>query len=553
MKHSLFILGVILALALSLRIFYLNKAPIELFGDELDVGYQAYSILKTGRDIRGFKFPVYFHSLSESRAPLFIYAAVPFVAVFGLNEWGVRLPAAFFGLINILLLFWLVDKLFRNRKISLLSAFVLSVIPWHIQYSRVSFEVTLLLSFILAGVVFLFNSLSKKNYLIFSIVSFILSFYVYSTAVLFTPLIVVIFLVIWFSSFRKLSKSFLLASGIFVLVGLFPLFAGMLTGQSQERFSRISIISEQKIIERIITKRGWEGSLGRIFHNKLTEIEKVFISNYFTAFSPQFLFLNGDPNPRHSVGGMGEIFLIFVPFLAWGLFDSVKKINQKENLFLLGWLLVSPIPSALTVDGGNHATRLFLMLPPLAILIAKGINNLFSIKKLIMIPVVVLTSLFFIFNFVSYLHQYYVHYPKESWQYWHFGYKDAVGGLTNIDQNYDKVILNNSHEPMLIRFLFWNKIDPYWFRDNFSDDKPIKNILGEVSGFRVGKYFFVDSIKNEGLSKYLDSKTLYLAFQTDEVPGDWDFWKNPPAFVKTIKVVKNPLGDNYIYLLTGKQ
>ena len=43
------ILIAILIVASVLRLWGLNKVPVSLFGDEVDVGYQAYSILKTGK------------------------------------------------------------------------------------------------------------------------------------------------------------------------------------------------------------------------------------------------------------------------------------------------------------------------------------------------------------------------------------------------------------------------------------------------------------------------------------------------------------------------
>ena len=51
----------IIVLASILRLYKLDKVPVSLFGDELDVGYHAYSILKTGRDYSGNFLPLHFH------------------------------------------------------------------------------------------------------------------------------------------------------------------------------------------------------------------------------------------------------------------------------------------------------------------------------------------------------------------------------------------------------------------------------------------------------------------------------------------------------------
>ena len=87
----------ILALAGFLRIVGLNIVPPELFGDEIDVGYQAYSLLHTGQDLYRQILPTYIRSLSEPRAPLLMYATVPTIAAFGNTAWGVRIPSAVWG------------------------------------------------------------------------------------------------------------------------------------------------------------------------------------------------------------------------------------------------------------------------------------------------------------------------------------------------------------------------------------------------------------------------------------------------------------------------
>src|SRR3990170_1862219 len=96
-KKTKVILFLILAASLFLRVWKLDAVPVSLFSDELDVGYQAYSIIKTGRDYSGNVLPLHFQSYADARAPLYIYASIPTVAVFGITAWGVRLPAAAFG------------------------------------------------------------------------------------------------------------------------------------------------------------------------------------------------------------------------------------------------------------------------------------------------------------------------------------------------------------------------------------------------------------------------------------------------------------------------
>ena len=551
MKKKILIIT-IFVIALAIRLVKLDTVPIELFGDELDAGYQAYSILKTGKDIRGYKFPIYFHSLSESKAPVYLYTTVPFVAVFGLNEWGVRLPAVFFGMVGILFIYLLAKELFSDEKIATVSLLICSILPWHIQYSRAGLEETLLMTLVTGGIYFFLKSFRRNSSLLLSVLFFGLSVYTYPTAVIFTPIIFLILILIFRREITLIKPKLIVSALALLALGSIPFLMGISTGQSQERFFKISIFSDQKSIDKIILKRANSSVEERIFHNKLTRFSSVFLENYLTTFSPQFLFLKGDPAPRHN-SGQGQLLWSLTPFLIVGFYEILKQLKDKKSRFLLLWLLSSPIASSLTSDGATHAGRLFIMIPPLVIMISLGLARILALPGLkgnFLKPVVVLAIPI---SFVFYLHQYYVHYPKESWQYWQYGYKGAMTQLREVEGNYDRVILNNNHEPILLRLLFWGKVDPLWFRSNFSDDVASSEILPGFDGFKVGKYYIGGLKDRKYLDSLLDEKTLYLAFQGDEIPGDWNWMEKPPAGIKVLSLTKNPLGDPYLYLLTGKK
>lgn len=553
MKTKLFVIFIFL-LAIFLRVYKLDTVPIELFGDELDAGYQAYSILESGKDIKGYRFPVYFHSLAESKAPVYLYSVVPFVFIFGLNTWGVRLPGVIFGLAGIAILYLLTKRLFSD-KAAIFSLIVITILPWHLQYSRASLEETLLMALLVAGIYFFYLSLSKVNFLYLSVLFFSLVVYTYPTGVLLAPLFFASLIYIFKKKILKIEKKVIVFCLLLVFLFSAPFLYGFFaSGQSQERFSSISIFSDTKSIEAIINKRIPGFREERVFHNKLTQYGKVFFSNYLISFSPQYLFINGDPLPRHN-SGQGELLWVFAPFLALGVFEIIKNIKDKNYQFLFVWLLLSPVPSALTSDGANHAGRLFVMVAPLVICIALGLCKLFDGQSLRSRVLKLLTLSFVMTNFVFYLHQYYVHYPQDSWQYWQYGYRQVFSYLREIDSQYEKVVINNNHDPTLLRFLFWNKIDPNWFHQNFLNDQTIKGILPGFNGFKVGKYYFGSLENKNDLQSFLDSRTLYLAFQEDEVPGDWNWEEKPPQGIKVLKVINKPMANSppYIYLLTADE
>ena len=302
----------ILVIAAVFRFWKLDLLP--LFGDEVDVGYQAYSLLKTGKDYMGQFLPLYIHSLSEWRAPLFIYASIPGIALFGLNEWGVRFTPALFGVLGVFLVF-ILGKNLKNEKLGLAASLVLAIMPWHIHYSRVAFETTLLIDLLLVGTILLING--KKWQLMLAGIAFALTPFTYSTAAIFTPLYVVTLFLLTHKivNIRKIwfIKPFVIIFLLFVYIAMF--------GQGSNRFSLISVFNNERIldttnIERTETKLPYE----RLFHNKIVGWGEEIVSNYIKSFSPEFLFVSGDPLPRHSVPGTGVLLWgTFIPFI-FGLF-----------------------------------------------------------------------------------------------------------------------------------------------------------------------------------------------------------------------------------------
>jgi len=534
----------VLLLAIVLRVYRLNN--LELFGDEIDVGYQAYSLWTTGRDYLGNKLPFYLHSFSEWRAPLLMYLTAPLVGLFGLSVWTVRLPPVFFGVVSIFLLYLLVKKVSKDENLALLTALVCAISPWQIHYSRTAFEATLLLALVLLGTLLF---LHKRWFL--AALSFALSFYAYNIANIFVPLWLGVLLALNFKKMKNNLRELLPAVGVFLVV--LPLLVAIVGGRGSGRFQLINIFNNPETVDRIVFRRttGLEDrKVERIFHNKVTGWGKEFISNYMIAFSPQFLFLKGDPNPRHNSPGSGQFFWLMAPLFLVGLRQMVREKNKNLQKLTFAWLILAPIASSLTIGGGNQATRLFLMTVPMSILIALGMKKIFSSSIL---KVLILSGL--AISLVFWWHNLVVHYPKEEYRSWHYGYREAMTWLRENEDRFNRVIINNHHEPALGRYLFWTAKNPSWLQDQFTGDIEKENIIDGFNGFLVDQTYFggiAQLDKLSWLTSSLDKDSVYLAFQLDEAPGDWDWGKEPPEGLKTLKTVYDPWGKPLMYWLTKK-
>ena len=93
----------VLVVGFLLRVIGLAYYAAGFNADEVNQGYTAYSILKTGRDEWGKFLPLAPRSYGDYRAPLYTYLTIPSIAVLGLNEFAVRLPGVVLGTILLII------------------------------------------------------------------------------------------------------------------------------------------------------------------------------------------------------------------------------------------------------------------------------------------------------------------------------------------------------------------------------------------------------------------------------------------------------------------
>ncbi|OGM21732.1 hypothetical protein A2714_05530 [Candidatus Woesebacteria bacterium RIFCSPHIGHO2_01_FULL_38_9] len=578
-KYTKFTLVVVLAIASFLRLWKISEVPVSLFGDELDVGYHAYSILKTGRDYSGNFMPLHFQSLAEWRTPLYLYSSVPTVALFGISPLGVRLPAASFGILGVLGIYLLIKELLSIATkrgdisiegVAILSAAILALSPWHIQYSRAAFEVTELFAFLIFGLYFFFRSLRESKFLWVSVLLLTLTPWIYSTAKLFTPVLLLFLFIVWRKEILCMTRMILVKGAIAgIIVGL-PIAYSILFGGGTQRAAYTSVFTDPTIEPEVGTARFRDAVMAnnldlgyipaprqRLFHNKVTFWAENISKNYLQSFSFDFLFEEGDSNLRHSIKGTGQFYKIEVIALVLGVvFFFTSKIDRRIKAFLIFWIIVGALPAELTRDGGNHATRLFIILPPLLFLISYGLIDLFSrLKGKIRFLLTSCYLLLIALSFIFYQHTYWVHNPWDSERWWHAGFKEAILAVKEIDEQYNKVIISMAGEPAWIFFAGLYQYPP----DKWQREFPIGNDV-YVEGFgkvsHTDKFYFgTFNVEGKGLydlDTYIDNKTLYLALASEIGANLIMEPERTPANLKLLKAIPYPSGEPAFYLFTQK-
>lgn len=397
---------------------------------------------------------------------------------------------------------------------------------------------------------------------------FALSFYSYHAAKVLVPLTIFVIVFVYKESFNNFKKTFLLPGLIFLILS-FPIIYGSIFKGGQNRFSEVSIFSDRTITDQVILKRSEEGNTGFssvIFHNKVEAFGRAILGNYLQSFSPQFLFLYGDPNYRQSSGFGGEFLYIFLPFLVLGFLSLLKeKKYRRTSAFIFFWLFASPLPSIITQDGSMHASRLIFMAPPLILIIAYGISSfIIAVDKIgkykLKLFLCFLLVIFFGLNLSFYLHQYFVDYPKESWRFWAYGYKEAMMYLKKEENNFDRIFINNSYEPSILWFLFWSQYPPAVVQKTLSGGLDYQT--GLIPGAKIvelGRYYFYlpndENWKYGGLEEILklNPNALVLASASDDTAGDKDLRAFPLTNTKLLKTIISPEGKPIFYFLTSSR
>ncbi len=485
MRRSKWLLFLIIILAAVLRLYQLGKTPISLEWDEVAIGYDAYSILTTGLDQFGKFLPLTFRSLDDYKPPIYEYVTVPSIALFGLNEFAVRLPSAFFGILTVLFTFILVKLIFtqvpalssKSNFIALLSSFFLAISPWHLQFSRAAFEVNLSVFITLLAALSFLSGLKHRKYFLLAAFLFGLDLFSYHSARVVTPLILISLFLIFNKQLpdKKSIFPFFMIYGLFFL-GFLPI---LFSSDAQIRFKATNIFNpgarylDEKDLEKIyLDKRiydknaGFE-TAGKIFHNQrliytdYDTLKKAF-GKYISHFGFEYLFIKGDV-PLHHAPDFGLLYIWELPFIIVGLFFILLKGLNRYTLILPLWILFAPLPAAVTREA-PHAVRSELFLPLFQIFTAAGVVFLFDkIKresKWVIISFALLGAFLLAVNNANYLHQYFVHTNYELSKNWLYGRKEAALFTEGVKQNYDRVLVSLRVDMPYIFWLFYTKYSP---------------------------------------------------------------------------------------------
>lgn len=524
----------ILSLAFVLRIFWLSDYPSGFTPDEASFGYDAYSILKTGKDQWGRILPLYLESFGDFKAPLYSYLTIPSVAALGLNVFSVRLPNALLGTAAVYITYLLTKQLREKYlkdlkpKTEYLAGFLLAISPWHVMLSRGAFEANLTTFFMPLGVLFFLRGLRKHGFLVASALVFGLNVFSYHSARLATPLLIFILVVFVRRELVKVERKYLVYSTVIFLVFLFLTLYTFSQGgarRAQERIITQGALEAQAEERLSAINSGVNPLVARVFHNKYLVIVERFITNYKQYVGVKFLFKDGPAEATYGmVPGLGVLYWFEAPFLLVFLVSLFKAKWKTVSLLIFCWIVISPIPASLATGVGYSANRVAVMMPAIQIATAMGFVFLLELTKNrfakgmmnVSLTVFVIVGILGTRSFLAeYRNGYEGLYSKSML----FGNLDAGFWLANYAGDYNQVQVSTALSEPHIYIAFVNKWDP---RDYQSWVKKWSiyrvrghSFLDQLAEYSLGKKYVFKKIDEEDLAK--DGKVL-LVGRPDEFP-----------------------------------
>lgn len=465
--HPLFILFL---LGLFLRLYLLGSYPAGFHIDEVKIGWNALSLLKTGQDDWGRAIPMYYNSFGDFRPTGYFYTVIPSLVLFGQNEFAVRFPSALFGALTIFVIYFLSKEIFEGKigqKIGLFAAFLLAVSVWDISLSRATSEGIVGMFFSLLGLLFFIKLVRQKQlkYLFLSLPLLIIPYFYYHTPRLLTPILMII---IWVYYWKPSKRGFLPNKWITLAVVLVCLttVAFGLNKEARGRFSQVSIFNDLNIKHNLDLFPFEEGHndvlMARIFHNKLVLWAQEGINEFSQYFSAKFFLVPFEAKPaRYDTVGLGVLSYIEFFLLLGGI---VAIIRGRYALLPALLLLAAPIPASLTTEDAPNQMRALYMIPFVVMIGAVGLDYFATIlpKRRVVLGSIIAVLLL---NFLFFEHMYFIHNPQRPPIPGdrNVGAKEAALNILLLQDKYDKIIVTNIPDSLYPWYAYFSGVDPKTF------------------------------------------------------------------------------------------
>ncbi|MBP7832471.1 MAG: glycosyltransferase family 39 protein [Candidatus Levybacteria bacterium] len=533
-KFSFFVIGVLFT-AFFLRFFKLTSVPFGMHRDEIINVYVGRFILQNGADPYNNLWPLFYFDKFGDFPPIMpMYIMGLSTLVLGVNEFAMRAPAALFGALTVIPVYFLSYQLFQKKYPALLSAFLLAILPWHIVLSRMSAEGILAVFAFATGLVFLLKGVfnAQKKALYIALPFLLITYFLYPSFRILIPLSIFPLLLV--------RKTRLIITAMLVLFVIVTLSISS-TDWGRARFNQTSVFTSSEVSNTIAAMTQDEGHndalLARVFHNKPIGYSREFARQYFSYFSPNFLFMNGSTPHEYIIPDVGLIYIVFFVLCLGVLLPVSVKYNKSAYYYFLYLLLVSVIPAALTIDFPPHVHRALVMTIPIVILLPLGLLKILEVVKRKNIVLVLFFGILLL-ECIYFSHQYFNHISSYKSLFKNDGFREAAAYADKNKSKYERVYVPSFNLPYFYLF----------YTNNFNKDLAgkFKMKQGQSGIDSVGNIqFLAAECPSDELQKKLPSGNILIL--------DFGICNTPPGFTQIDKILRQDNSEAFKILEVSKK
>lgn len=359
----------IIAVALFLRIYRIDRVPPGVFHDEAAYGLDAVKAARTGN--YQLFYPAY-----TGREGLFINIIALIFKFFGISVVSLRFPAVFFGTLTVGGMYLLAQELFKKERLALLAAYLVAISFWAINFNRIAFRANMLPFILVFSFYFLFRGINTGKLYHYALAGFIFGLGIHTyIAFRVAPLILLVLAISLMLSRENFLKTHWKPMTVFSLLALISALPMLITFYRHPEY----LISRSASLSILSPEINWGLLLSTLIKTFLVSLLKYNIV--------------GDLNWRHNYPPYPVLdYLTGLAFLMGIVYSARKSIqllkarfiqkmkNPEVNiyLFLLAWFFVMLIPEFMTWDGLPHALRSIGTLPPVLIFAALAFEILWE-------------------------------------------------------------------------------------------------------------------------------------------------------------------------------
>lgn len=486
-KIRILILVLILCLAFFLRFYNLGNIPAGLHADAASQGYNAFSLLQTGKDRYGEFWPILFRAYGYYQPPLYTYLTIIPVAIFGNSQFSAHFISALSGFVLVAITYLFILELFRKNRAkfisALITALVIAIAPWSVFFSRLAVEANLgLLLFVTSLLLFIYSL--KKTYIL-PIASLILGI---STHAYYSErLIAVVFLPVFLFLFRKNflpQKRLIILALLLFAVTQIPHLMILKSGAFHQRFSQVSSFDNDIKSQ-----------------SQMLNIIQTTLGNYLIYYSPYNLFFDSDIKLGRTMPGLSVFYNWFIIPLVAGIWYLLK--NKSSELAKIIWLLliITPLSASFTGDF-FYPLRTLGFLWVLSLVISLGLFLIYRLFKSnttkLLVPVIFLT-----YSLFSLYISYFILFKYEKAADYGYAYISLMDKLSAYKDK--QIIIDSARDPGIgIRIAYLKSYPPIKIQEELRPQMKTPYYSGKINTdeiYKIGNITvkplsFVDACKN---------------------------------------------------------